>query len=377
MEIKKALDIAKKDLRACYYKEGIVAGISHFDDYWARDAFYASLGALEIKDYDIVKKNLLLFIKHQKENGQIPLRYGYNALAIFFKLIGLKMQFKKHAIYRTDNIISVPTDQNSLFVIVFHEYVKKTKDKEFAKKHFSAVNNAILWNLSMCENLLIKENYYANWADTHKKRGKVLYTNVLHCKALESFSELCRLLGKTEYKKYLNLHKEVNQRINKLFWKKDYYIDWIGKKKHDYFSTDGNVLAIVFGIANQKQAQKIESFIDKHQINKVPSLTNYPKYPNKMINPVLRILGMKDYQNGMSWQWLGCMNIISKHKSGQTKQAKELQKKISKIIVKYNGVYEVFERSGKPVNRRFYKSEQPFAWGAGLFVYAYYMINNS
>ena len=34
-------------------------------------------------------------------------------------------------------------------------------------------------------------------------------------------------------------------------------------------------------------------------------------------------------------------------------------------------VYEVYEESGVPVKRFLYKSEYPFAWSAGMYVYAY------
>ena len=41
-KIKQAYNVAKNDLRACYGKQGINAGLNHFKDYWARDAFFAS-----------------------------------------------------------------------------------------------------------------------------------------------------------------------------------------------------------------------------------------------------------------------------------------------------------------------------------------------
>jgi len=85
---------------------------------------------------------------------------------------------------------------------------------------------------------------------------------------------------------------------------------------------------------------------------------------------------MKDYQNGMSWQWLGCMNVVSKQKAGLKKEANDLLCKISEIIVKYDGAYEVYENTGKPVKRKFYKSEQPFAWSSGLFIYAHEQLNS-
>jgi len=49
--IKKARAIAADCLRRCYDANGIVAGRHQFNDYWARDSFFASFGALEIKNY--------------------------------------------------------------------------------------------------------------------------------------------------------------------------------------------------------------------------------------------------------------------------------------------------------------------------------------
>jgi len=54
----KAYDIAVKNLRQCYSDQGILAGLKHFDDYWARDSLYACWGALKLKDYEIVKRRL-------------------------------------------------------------------------------------------------------------------------------------------------------------------------------------------------------------------------------------------------------------------------------------------------------------------------------
>ena len=50
--------------------------------------------------------------------------------------------------------------------------------------------------------------------------------------------------------------------------------------------------------------------------------------------------------------------------------------KISDLIIKYDNVYEIYERNEDkkkkeyaPVSRFFYKSEVPFAWSAGIFIY--------
>jgi glycogen debranching enzyme len=54
--LENAYILAKRDLLACFGTNGILAGRHHFDDYWARDSFFASFGCLAIKEHEIVKK---------------------------------------------------------------------------------------------------------------------------------------------------------------------------------------------------------------------------------------------------------------------------------------------------------------------------------
>ena len=375
--IKKAYDIAQNNLRSCYSKNGILAGLQHFDDYWARDSFFASLGALCLKDFTIIRKNLELFIKYQNNAGQIPIRVG--DYFIISKILRIKFKQKTRARYTQDKMFSYPTDQNSLFIISFYNYIQKTHDYTFLEKHSTKLKKAIQWNL-LCDidkDYLMEEKNYATWADSIKKSGKVLYTNVLHCEALRAFSELCKIANKkNDSKYYLYLHKKVKQKINDIFWKKDYYLDWIDKKEYDYFSTDGNILAILFNISTKKQSLKIQRCIKKFKINQpVPSKTNYPLYPLTKVSLINHLGGMGDYHNGLSWLWLGCLDAVAKNKIGMKKEAKQLITKISEIITRHSGVYEVYEQNGKPVNRSLYKSEYPFAWSSGMFVYAVHNLN--
>ena len=49
--IRNANRIAVRDLRSCYNPDGIVAGRQQFNAYWARDGFWATLGANALGDY--------------------------------------------------------------------------------------------------------------------------------------------------------------------------------------------------------------------------------------------------------------------------------------------------------------------------------------
>ena len=383
--IQKAAEISKKCLRACYSDSGIYAGKTHFEDYWARDGLYASLGSTAIGDYAQAKKELLLLLSFQKEDGQLPLRIGSNF--IITKLLGIEWLFnkrdkKKSVRYIIDraypNLMpKVPVDQNSLFLISTEYYMRKSGDKKFAKENYEKIKKAIDWNFrNDCDSdLLIEEGFYCSWLDGIKKSGKVMYTEACHYAACASFAKIAKALGKKEdYKKYSKTAEEIKEKINSLMWNGSYYTDWISfsKKRHETFSTEGNLLAIMFGIADEEKATSIISKLSELGLeNGVPYRTNAPAYKWYEIDISLHLALIPSYHNGMSWLWIGAAGILAKSTAGKKRNAVFLAQKVADEIIQHNGPYEVYERkSGMPVNRIFYKSEFPFAWASGLFLYA-------
>jgi glycogen debranching enzyme len=148
-------------------------------------------------------------------------------------------------------------------------------------------------------------------------------------------------------------------------------MDWFDNINHyNYFSSDGNFLAILWDIADKEKARHIEEAAHIFDLNDVPSQCVHPNYGSAVIGWHAKIAGIKDYHNGMSWLWLGCINALAKSKIGMKKDAIALLKKISDIIVKHGQVYEVYEQNGNPVRRMLYRTEYPFAWSSGLFVHA-------
>ncbi|MEM2121475.1 MAG: GH116 family glycosyl hydrolase [Candidatus Woesearchaeota archaeon] len=383
-KIKKAFEIAKNCLRNCYEEHGIIAGRQHFSDYWARDSFFASFGSLELKDYEIVRKNLELFLNYQKQDGQIPLRVsiGQHVLTKLFCdafKINKKTKNKRlNAIYYNDKDIifkkAKSTDPNALFIIITLQYYKKTKDKNFLLENYDKIKKSIDWYESYKDKDFgfVKEENYCSWADSIKKNGFVLYTNTLYYKALIDFSKINRILNrKIEAKEYYKKADELKQKINKYFWneEKGFYSDFLTLGK-DYFSTEGNLLTIIFNIADKTKSKKIIKYIDNSKINTpVPSKTNHPKYPKEFVFLPNRILGIEGYHNfEHAWLWIGCLEVLARKKIND-KKAKIILDRIINKIIQFNEVYEVYDREGKPVFTDYYKSEHPFAWSSGLIVY--------
>jgi glycogen debranching enzyme len=368
--LQKAYRIACNDLRACYGAEGIYAGLHHFKDYWARDSFFASLGCLAIKDTDIVRKNLSLFLKSMRPDGQLPLRVGKSTLGVAASYAGFPIEGRK-PIYSIDKNKAFPVDQNSLVIISAHAYIRAAKDRDFLKKIIPLLEKAESWNSNQLKKGLIWETGYSNWADSIKKEGHVLYTNVCYCHSLRCLAELSGMISPKKSHIYLEKFESVRKKINHDFWTGEHYLDWINdSSQNNYFSTDGNMLAILWGIADHDKSIKIEEAAHVYELHEVPSGCVHPPYPSRLISGQLKAIGLSDYHNGLSWIWLGCISAIARQKLGQHKEAIDLIERIASLIIKHGKVYEVYTKEGNPVERLIYKAEKPFAWSAGMFIYA-------
>ena len=355
-EIENALEIAKRDLRQCYTESGILAGRGHFQQYWARDSFFATLGANSLGDFGQAKKNFRLFLGLQDSGGQLP------------GLVSKKLNPRYKPM-----IVSRPVDGNALFIGAIADYARKSRDKEFIEANFKKISLAMDW---LCRkdrdsDGLIEEGFLANWADTILKHGEVLYSNCCYYHALKEFAFLAGWLGvKLIAKEYEKRAEATRLALNLKFWENEYYADWIGLTKHNYFASDGNVLAVAWGVAAKNRAERIEEFIETRALNAVPMKTNAPAYPFWKVVPLLLPVKAYYYHNGFSWPWIGCMNVIALNSLGQKEKAKAELKKLAEQINENCVTHEVFDRKNKPVDSFWLKSEKPFAWTAGLFIRA-------
>lgn len=370
--VSQAIVIAQKDLRSCYGGSGIYAGLHHFKDYWARDSFFASLGSLAIYDNETVKKNLELFLDNISKEGQLPLRIGKSSFGVALSFV-TGFQGTRRPIYTIDKSNSRPTDQNSLFIICLYEYMKKTGDHGFFRRALQKAEKIMHWNFmnDRDNDLLIEEDMFCNWADSVKKRGKVLYTNVCHCHALYCMSMLTAEIDKEKSRRYKKLHDTVKAKINEIFWSGEHYLDWIdGEKTNNYFSTDGNMLAVIWDIADLAKARHIEECAHIFGINKCPSAAAHPIYPDRLIAPEIKLIGISEYHSSFTWIWLGAVSAIAASKAKNYKEAAKLIEKMAQTICEFGSVFEIYDSSGEPVKTRLYKSERPLAWSAGMFLYA-------
>ncbi len=369
--IRQAYKIAVRDLRACYNPDGIVAGRLHFNAYWARDGFWALFGALALGDHEQAAAQLNTFMRFQPPSGVLPIRLEFVGHT-FGSYHTLRMRPK--AVGRAGGLFSNPIDPVALFLVAAREYVERTGDTPFCERCTSSMDRAIGWlgRHDRDGDQILESYFLADWMDSILKCNKVFNINVIYYAGLRAYEALKRVVGRVEEAERLRrAADQVYARLQEVFWTGDYFVDWIWRSRRGGFSADGNVLAIFFGAATEAQARRILAYIAEHQLDTAtPLRTCYPVYPWWRVFPMYYLAGIPDYHRTLIWPWLGTLSAVGKDRLGDRPGALTDLARIGEWYVRCNAVNEVYDAGGTPVARFFYQAEVPFAWNAGLYVYA-------
>ena len=370
--IRRAHHIAVRDLRACYDPHGIVAGRLHFNAYWTRDGCWASWGALALGDADQVKALLEIFIQFQMPSGELPVRIEF--LGHTFGPYHTRRMHPK-ALYRAGTIFAGPLDPTALFLLTARDYVLQTHDMEFCARFEPAMDRAMGWLMGQDrdgDGLIENRHFLADWMDSILKKDKDFYLNLLFYEGLRACQAVKEWLGHAdEARRYEALVGKTGGALQRAFWNGRYFTDWIRGSRHGGFATDGNILAILFGVAGEDQARSILQFIAAQGLDReTPLRTCDPVYPIWQVFPFYFLAGIPDYHRTLIWPWLGTLNAVNKFRLGYQEEALADLARIGGWYVARNAVAEVYEQDGRPLSRFFYQAEIPFAWNAGLYVYA-------
>jgi uncharacterized protein (DUF608 family) len=274
--------------------------------------------------------------------------------------------------FRSHQSGAVVPDGGLMTVIASALYLKRSGDVAYLKKHFTALRRAMAWYEKRNNGGLIREGFLCEWADAVLKSGSTLYTNVLYAKALSDMADMADRLGYEDAKSaYARQHKIIVTLLKQTLWNGTYFSDWHDYKRQDYFPSHANFLAVLFDVADKNEADSILSYAKKHTQASFTMETNYPEYPWWRIPVIQFVSGVKDYHNrGCMWLQPGITYTVALWKSGKKQEARTFIARIAHQIIRHNTVFEVYEKNGNPLRRFLYRSEGPFAWSAGLFLWA-------
>jgi glycogen debranching enzyme len=370
---------------------GLMASPEGYPHVWARDSVITSLGALLSPGHeDCLRVSLQTLAGQQSELGAIP-----NNVSV--------------ATGRLDHTNAGSVDSNLWFILGHLFQYNVAGDTEFLRAQWPALEKALLWLRYQDSNGcgLLEVHEAADWADLLANRFNVLYDNVLWYAALRAMETMARAL-ELDGSRYTGMAVDVRHKIRIVLWvgsenknewgpdcpghmewkhtmsqvepvlvKRPYFLPYVAFRDFgDYCDVFGNLLAIIFDVANPAQTERILVYLDQVGIA--------DPYPVRVLHPVIHP-GNKDwreyyrnnnlnlpeqYHNGGIWPFVGGFYVAALVKAGRHQDARRQLEKLAEV--NQLGVQEVWEfnewchgRTGRPMG---YPQQ---AWSAGMYIFAY------
>src|SRR3989344_333071 len=357
--VKEAYEKAIAVLQRCATPHGFHAAFPGYDAVWARDSMITSLGGslLGEKFKATFRESLDTLASHQSEKGQIP-----NAVDIFSKR-------EKHVDYKSID--------STLWFIIGEFVYEKRYGKELFKRHKKNIEKAFVWlsYQDVGEDGMLEQLPTTDWQDAFPHRyGHTINTQALYYLVL-------RMMSKS--KEAEKLKKKVNEDKEDGLWNGNFYLPWRWKNHNKYhergewFDSLGNLLAIVFGLADKERGDKILDFIKKERIDK--------PFPVKAIYPPIR-KGSKDWQdyfedceareeyhylNGGVWTFIGGFYVLALLKQGRVKEASEQLARLAEANIGGDRNFNEWLDGKSGFRGGLGKDEGNQAWNAGVYILAY------
>jgi glycogen debranching enzyme len=375
---------------------GLMASPEGYPHVWARDSVITSLGAQLLPGHEAcLRTSLQTLAGQQSELGAIP-----NNVSV--------------ATGRLDHTNAGSVDSNLWFILGHAFQYRASGDVEFLRAQWPALEGALLWLRYQDSNGcgLLEVHEAADWADLLANRFNVLYDNVLWYAALRAMAEMGRALG-LDGARSAEMASDVCHKVRIVLWvgpenadewgpncpghtewkytlsqvdpllvKRPYFLPYVAfRDSGDYCDVFGNLLAILFGVANPAQEKRILTYL--HQVGIAEP------YPVRVLHPVI-YPGDKDwreyyrnnnlnlpeqYHNGGIWPFVGGFYVATLVKAGRLAEARRQLEKLAEV--NRLGVEEEWEfnewchgRSGQPMG---YPHQ---AWSAGMYIFAYHCVRD-
>jgi glycogen debranching enzyme len=358
----KAVDvIAKSSTKHGLYAS---AGVDGYNAIWARDSMISMIGACFVdytskssgeykkKFQQVFKQSIITLSNHQSKHGQIP-----NAV-------------DKWAQNRKPHVDFASIDSSLWYVIGHYIYKKRYRDNLLFKKYKKNIDAALSWLESQDsgEDGTLLQLPTTDWQDAFPhKYGRTINTQALYFKVLELMKSKSTAL---------TLRKIIDKHNDRALWNGEFYVAWRWKNHGKYkeignwFDTLGNILTIVFGLADITKSKKIIRYLEKNKLH-------LPSGVRSIYPPIKK--GSKEWQdyfndndarnpnhylNGGIWPFIGCFYVLALVKLGRIKQAKMALENIAKNNLRGN-----FPEWIDPITRETFGNLQ--AWDAGMYIVAY------
>jgi len=372
-------------------KTGFNAG-DGYSEVWIRDYnTFIELSA-EVFEPEVLKENLRVFFRLQREDGNIidgfiprenakPSEGGYQYI-----FTDLEPDYAGHK-------NTVETDHETSLVQAVYKYVIKTGDAGFLNEKIGdkTVAERLEWSMEFLLNHRWSKEHGLIWGATTTDWGDVqhshpwgvfitedtkfcldIYDNAMLIIALDNMMEMVPATKN----KWDSIRKSIAENTMKYLWDEQnqkfiphVYLD--GSPFPDDFDENeiyyhgGTAVAIEAGLLSENQ---IKTALEKMVANVKASgagsigLTLYPPYPegffeNKSMYPY-------GYQNGGDWTWFGGRMIQQLIRFGFTEEAYEHVQPMVKRVKDNNGFFEWYTVNNEPKGSGTFRGEAGVLWKA-------------
>jgi glycogen debranching enzyme len=370
---------------------GLMASPEGYPHVWARDSVVTSLGAILVPGHEnCLRTSLTTLAGQQSELGAIP-----NNVSV--------------ATGRQDHTNAGSVDSNLWYILGHYIQYRAFGDVDFLRQYWPSLERALLWLRYQDSNGcgLLEVHEAADWADLLANRFNILYDNALWFAALRSMAVLAGTLN-ADGSQYEEMARDVRHKMRIVLWvgpetsdewgpdcpghtewkhtlsqvdpvlvKRPFFLPYVAFRDYgDYCDVFGNLLAILFDVANPAQEKRILDYL--HQVGIADP------YPVRVLHPII-YPGSKDwreyyrnnnlnlpeqYHNGGIWPFVGGFYVAALVKAGRREQAAQVLEKLAQV--NRQGIEEEWEfnewchgRTGQPMG---YPHQ---AWSAGMYIFAH------
>lgn len=371
----------------------LLTGGMKYLELWGRDSA-ASLSALPATHRHVWRNTLEAFLDHQRPDGLLPRRIaGFGnaernlrsilthrgislpvpaALKPEYRTVGYAGSFRllkrlsKKAFFGT---AGEPKDTNPLILLSVARYARH--EPAFLARHEAAVRKALAYLTRHTRDGLLWQNDHEDWLDVHGRQGHLLYTNALYFACLGALAGAFRFRDRRMAASLARTARRVRERMQDL-WdpERAHFISHHdGWEAHRQFATDGNMLALLTGLADAGQRSGIldnlERIVDEHGY--VPIVT--PGYPAAAQAGLRRVFVWKYRDGRLLKPWLQALAAKAVAEE-RPELARRILLPVARIFVEH-GCCEVMNGgTGRPHQFFLTRTEKRFTVAAALFLEA-------